>query len=188
MAIFLVVCLLPMRQASEEATRNFSLFDTSGTYVSLSDYKGQYVVLNFWAIWCDTWKEELPSLLTLTSDEEQDHFQLLAISVDGARLPVFERDTAGRQIPFPVLLDPGSTVSRSYKIAHVSTVIILDRSGRVHYSTYGYPGNHVLFSALRRIENPAVWLEKSDEVRWHGRTRPPTWIKIRVKDFLTLPA
>ena len=131
----------------------FTLFDTAGKYVSLSDYKGQVVILNFWAFWCDTWKQELPSLTDLYSDEKQDHFRLLAISIDGTRVPVFERDTSGQKIPFPVLLDTGSNVSRSYGVRHVPTVVILDKEGKVRYSAYGYPGNHVLISELRKIES-----------------------------------
>jgi alkyl hydroperoxide reductase subunit AhpC len=78
---------------------------------------------------------------------------LLAISVDGARLPVFEHNTAGQKIPFPVLLDTGSTVSKAYNVAHVPTVIIIDPTGKVRYLAYGYPGNHDLLSELRKIES-----------------------------------
>lgn len=147
-----VLCLFNVKTAKAD-TPAFSLFDTSGKYISLSDYRGQYVVLNFWAFWCDTWKHELPSLIDLYGDEPADHFKLLAISVDGTRLPVFEHNTAGQNIPFPVLLDTGSTVSKAYNVAHVPTVIILDPSGKVRFSTYGYPGNHVLLSELRKIES-----------------------------------
>jgi len=154
------ICLFTVGAAKADAPpaplQAFSLFDTSGRYISLSDYKGQYVVLNFWAFWCDTWKQELPSLINLYSDESADHFALLAVSIDGARLPVFERNTSGQKIPFPVLLDTGSTVSKTYRVTHVPTVIILDRNGKVCYSTFGYPGNHVVLSELRKIESSGL--------------------------------
>ncbi len=132
---------------------NFALFDTNASYFDLSKQKGEYIVLNFWAFWCDTWKAEMPSLTQLSTDQDTDHFKLVAISVDGTRLPAFERDTAGTTVPFPVLLDSTGEVSKQYNVTHVPTVVIIDKAGRIRYSAYGYPGNHVLLSALRRIEN-----------------------------------
>ncbi|MDQ2798975.1 MAG: redoxin domain-containing protein, partial [Armatimonadota bacterium] len=66
-AIFLL--LMPLSSQAAEAAGGpargsqapaFSLLDSQGRQVRLDDYKGQVVVLNFWAFWCDTWKAELP--------------------------------------------------------------------------------------------------------------------------------
>lgn len=129
----------------------FMLPEEDGRLVRLEDYQGQTVVLNFWAFWCDTWKAELPSLKVLARQQASLHFHLVAISVDGTRLPVFQKYTHGVPVPFPVLLDAGGHVSKSYHVAHVPTVVIVDGTGHIRYTAYGYPGNEAVLNALRRI-------------------------------------
>jgi peroxiredoxin len=130
----------------------FALPDTTGKLARLSDYQPGIVMLNFWAFWCDTWKAEMPYLRDLSDEQDDLGFRIVAISVDGTRLPVFERNTRGKT-PFPVLLDPGGAVSQAYSIRHVPTVVLIDETGRVRYSAHGYPGNQVILSEIRKIES-----------------------------------
>jgi peroxiredoxin len=130
---------------------NFALPDIHGKQVRLDDYRGQVVVLNFWAFWCDTWKAEMPHLQELISQQEELGFRLVAVSVDGTRLPEFRKRTGGGKTPFPVLMDVGGHVCALYKIAHVPTLVIIDRAGRVRYTATGYPGNHVVLRELRKL-------------------------------------
>jgi peroxiredoxin len=129
----------------------FALPDIHGRQVRLDDYRGQIVILNFWAFWCDTWKAEMPHLQELIPQQEELGFRLVAISVDGTRLPEFRKRTAGIRIPFPVLLDVGGQVCARYKVACVPTVVIIDRVGRVRYAACGYPGNHVVLREVRKL-------------------------------------
>jgi peroxiredoxin len=132
----------------------FALPDIHGRQVRLDDYRGQIVVLNFWAFWCDTWKAEMPHLQELIPRQEELGFRLIAISVDGTRLPEFEKRTAGGKIPFPVLMDIGGQVCARYKVAHVPTIVIIDGAGRVRYTASGYPGNHVVLREVRKLAPP----------------------------------
>src|SRR5260370_35370887 len=83
----------------------FALPDVQGRQVRLDDYRGQIVVLNFWAFWCDTWKAEMPHRQELIPRQEDLGFPLVAVMVDGTRLPEFRKPTAGMRIPFPRLSD-----------------------------------------------------------------------------------
>src|SRR5207302_1698894 len=76
----------------------FALPDIHGRQVRLDDYRGQVVVLNFWAFWCDTWKAEMPHLQELIPQQEELGFRLIAISVDGTRLPEFSTFGPGARI------------------------------------------------------------------------------------------
>ncbi len=129
----------------------FSLPDINGKLVSLDDYRGKVIVLNFWAFWCDTWKAEMPHLQELIGQQDELGFRLVAISVDGTRLPEFQSRTGGGKVPFPVLMDFGGQVRTRYNVAHVPTVVIIDRMGRVRYTAYGYPGNYVVLRELRKL-------------------------------------
>lgn len=133
----------------------FTLPDTEGRARSLSEWAGRPVVLNFWAFWCDTWKAELPSLRELAADQSTLGFSLVAVSVDGTRVPEFTRQR-GTPTPFPVLLDMQSVVSQAYGVAHVPTVVILDGQGRVRYTHIGYPGDDAVRSVLRRLAVPSA--------------------------------
>ncbi len=128
----------------------FSLPDVKGKTFDLQAHRGEIVVLNFWAFWCDTWKAELPHLKTLAARQNEMGFRLVAVSVDGTRLREFMNITNGN-LPFPVLLDGGASVSQRFRIAHVPTVIILDNTGKIRYRTFGYPGNDVVLHEITRI-------------------------------------
>ncbi len=78
------------------------------------------------------------------------NFTLLAVSVDGTRLPEFQRHTSG-QVPFPVLMDVGGLVTNRYQVHHVPTVVIIGPDGTVRFTASGYPGNHVVLRELRKI-------------------------------------
>jgi peroxiredoxin len=146
--------------ASEPTMRNkqpvlgsdFTLPDLKGKALSLQQLKGHIAVLNFWAFWCDTWKDELPHLKELAKEQTDRDFRLVAISVDGTRLQEFMDRTKG-DVGFPVLLDAGSKVSASYKVVHVPSVIILDGAGRIRYTRSGYPGNEAIRTVLRRLQS-----------------------------------
>ena len=128
----------------------FTLLDTHGRQVDSQSLRGRTVVLNFWAFWCDTWKAELPHLKELSKHEDDSAFTTVAVSVDGTRYPEFLKLTRG-DLPFPVCLDIGSKVTRAYRVSHVPTVVVIDPSGRIVYSHYGYPGNDIVLSQVRRI-------------------------------------
>lgn len=128
----------------------FVLPNTAGQPVSLEAYRGRTVVLNFWAFWCDTWKAEMPSLKELAAEQDERGFQIVAVSVDGARKAEFDRCTSG-SVPFPVLLDGGGRTSRRYAVHHVPTVVIVDPDGIVRFTAYGYPGNQIVLRELRKI-------------------------------------
>jgi len=128
----------------------FVLPDMQGRPFQLENYRGQTLVLNFWAFWCDTWKAEMPSLKELAAQQGELKFRLVAISVDGTRLSEFERQTGGA-VPFPVLLDSEGRVSARYRVHHVPTVVIVGPDGIVRFTAYGYPGNYIILRELRKI-------------------------------------
>jgi len=132
---------------------SFRLLDVQGNSRCLQDYKGHVLVLNFWAFWCDTWKEELPHLREIAERQADLGFQLVAISVDGTRLREYIKRTGGK-LPFPVLLDPGGRVSRLYRVTRVPTILLIDPGARVRSVRVGFPGAPVILSLIRSIAGP----------------------------------
>ena len=74
-----------------------------------------------------------------------------AVGEDGARLRQFRRDQGAGCISFPLLVDPGATVTHAYGVSAVPTIYLLDSAGRVAYSGVGAAGVDGAAAALARI-------------------------------------
>ena len=116
----------------------FSLADTEGGKLSLSQLRGKVVLLNFWATWCPPCREEMPSMQTLWQQLEGDHFELVAINVgeDDDLVFAFSNELE-EPLTFPIVLDTDSKVVRSYPVIGLPTSFIVDKQGRMVYQTTG---------------------------------------------------
>lgn len=118
----------------------FSLPDASGNTISLDDFKGQVVLINFWASWCGPCRQEMPLLEALHQRYAPLGFTMLGINVeeDSSLADGFLRDTP---VTFPILYDRENLVSKTYDVIAMPTSIIVDRQGEIRYVHHGYkPG------------------------------------------------
>lgn len=65
-----------------KTAKGLTQFDPEGNPVSLTDLKGKYVFLQFWASWCQKCEEELPQLKALYDEYKEDDFEILTVSFD----------------------------------------------------------------------------------------------------------
>jgi thiol-disulfide isomerase/thioredoxin len=66
--------------------------DPAGTQITLQDFSGRTILVNFWATWCGPCEREMPSLADLQSKKGSDDFQVVAISVDAAEDKAYARE------------------------------------------------------------------------------------------------
>ena len=92
----------------------FDLETLSGGSASLDDFRGKYVLVNFWATWCPPCLEEMPSLNALHARLAERGFTVAAISSDEEGQAIVAPFIDSLGVEFPVLLDPDKTVSLSY--------------------------------------------------------------------------
>ena len=114
----------------EEAPNNqapdFSLSDTGGKTVSLSDHEGRVIILNFWATWCLPCREEIPSFIKL-QDQYHDDLVIIGISMDQNGPAVVPQFVERFGINYPILYGDGK-VARSYGgITGIPTSFLIDR-------------------------------------------------------------
>ena len=123
-----------------QAAPDFALKSSTGENLRLSEYRGDVVMINFWATWCGPCRQEMPLLDELYSRYQRVGFSLLGVNID---------DDAGKAmnmiaelgVSFPVLFDTRKEVSKLYAVDAMPVTILVDRDGKVRHVHLGYkPG------------------------------------------------
>lgn len=115
----------------------FQLNSNTGKPLALADFRGQIVLLNFWASWCGPCRQEMPILEQLSRQYHGKGVTLLGINVepDSAAAVDWLKATP---VTFPILFDTDSKVSSLYEVAGMPNTVIIDRKGQVRYIHRGY--------------------------------------------------
>ena len=120
---------------------DFKLSGPNGSSVSLSQYRGQVVMINFWASWCGPCRTEMPILESIHRKYKSLGFTMLAVNVepDSNAADKWLKTTP---VSFPVGYDRDSKVSKLYKVEGMPSTIIVDRHGNTRVLHRGYkPGD-----------------------------------------------
>jgi peroxiredoxin len=119
----------------------FTLTDLAGQQEALSQFKGQVVMVNFWATWCGPCQQEMPILDQMYKKYKPAGFTLIGVNVDKEAPPV-KALLDRKPVSFPVLLDPANQVSKAYNVNEMPSTVIVDRKGQIRYIHRGYhPGD-----------------------------------------------
>ena len=118
------------------AAPEINLTDLQGNPVSLSEHKGQVVLVNNWAIWCPPCKAEMPVLQSYFNDHKGQGFTIIAIE---AGEPVAEVKAFTEQygLTFPVWPDEDSQALVAFRNNSLPSSYVLDRNGQVRYTWTG---------------------------------------------------
>jgi peroxiredoxin len=140
-ALVSALAVTSMVGASASIAPGFALPSRSGDTVSLTNLKGQVVMLNFWASWCGPCRQEMPLLDQMHKRYSSLGFTLLGVNVE-ANTKDAERWLADTPVSFPVLFDRDSKVSKLYDVNAMPSTVFIDRKGNVRYLHRGYkPGD-----------------------------------------------
>jgi len=101
----------------------FTLTDIAGQPGTLSQYKGQVVMVNFWATWCGPCQQEMPLLDQMYKKYKPAGFTLIGVNVD-KEAPAVKELLARKPVSFPVLLDPANQVSKAYHVDEMPSSVI----------------------------------------------------------------
>jgi peroxiredoxin len=119
----------------------FQLAARGGKTVNLAQYKGQVVMINFWATWCGPCRQEMPLLESIYKKYKPMGFTLLGVNVEPDSKPA-EDWLKATPVSFPILFDTKSEVSKMYEVSGMPSTIIVDRKGNVRVIHHGYkPGD-----------------------------------------------
>jgi peroxiredoxin len=133
----------------EKPAPNFTLRDLRGNQVSLSDFRGQPVVLNFWATWCSPCRVEIPHLEALYTKYKDQGLVVIGMNTETDYMKV--KRFAEPQISYTVLLD-GGTQAQGYDVSGIPCTYYIDKEGIIQYRSVGFgPGDEVLIE--EKIKN-----------------------------------
>ena len=108
-----------------------------GGKLSLKQYQGQVVYVDFWASWCPPCLKSLPVLDELQKEFSDQGFQVLAINVD-KDVAAAREFFAERGASYPSLSDPKGRLPRQFGLETMPTSYLIDREGRVHWIHEGF--------------------------------------------------
>lgn len=156
------VTLPPMPTAvnvSGEALIDFTLPALTGDPISLTDYAGRVVFLNFWATWCEPCKRELPAFVEFMREQTGPTDPvILAVNLEETPEQIYQfmaeegLDLSG----LPILLDADGATADRYGVFNIPVTFVIDEAGIVRYPSYGELTRADIDTYLTALARPAL--------------------------------
>ena len=118
-----------LRPKPVQMAKEFRVATPDNRQVTLSEFKGRVVFLNFWATWCKPCEEEMPSMERLHQRFKDQGLVVLAISEDSEGANLVNPYLKKHRLTFPVGLDPKMSVAGLYGVWGIPSTFIIDRKG-----------------------------------------------------------
>ena len=126
-----VVLLWQSGQSEEDDGQiDFTLASLDGEAVRLSDFRGQVVLVNFWASWCPPCRAEMPALNRLYTEHAADGLVVLAVNT-GEDFHTASQFIQANGFTLPVALDPDQTISNLLNVRGLPTSLFIQRDGTI---------------------------------------------------------
>ena len=136
---------------------DFQVKDLNGEDLSLEKYKGQIVLLDFWATWCPPCIAEIPKLKKVYEKYKDQNFQIIGISLDRS-MPPLAAYVTDEGLKWDHYWDERRNVRNQYGVSAIPTAFLIDRDGIIRKASLG--GFDVDFAVAELLkENPAKSIE-----------------------------
>ena len=127
---------------------DFTLDTIDGGQITLSDLRGQVVIVNLWASWCPPCRAEMPAIDSVYQANKANGLEVLAVNVtnqdSAAAASAFAQEFG---LTFPILLDRDGAVSRRYLLQALPTTYFIDRKGVIRAVVPGGPMSEALIQS-----------------------------------------
>ncbi len=123
---------------------DFRIKDLRGHEISLSDYSGKVVFLNFWATWCGPCKVEIPDFIEAYKQYKDKGMEIIGISVDRISPKSVLKFVEKHKINYPVIMGTDK-IQKDYEPGpYIPTTIIVDQEGKFRHRHIGYMNKETL--------------------------------------------
>jgi peroxiredoxin len=116
---------------------DFVLKAMDGRNLRMSEFRGQVVLVNFWARWAGDSRQEMPALDRINTTYNRAGLVVLGVSVD-EDLDRAREFAGAMKVSYPIMFDTGSNIGRDYRLQTMPMTILVDRAGIVRYSNVGF--------------------------------------------------
>ena len=116
---------------------DFVLKAMDGRNLRMSEFRGQVVLVNFWARWAGDSRQEMPALDRINTTYSRAGLVVLGVSVD-EDLGRAREFAGAMKVSYPLMFDTGSDIGRDYLLQKMPMTILVDRAGVVRYSNVGF--------------------------------------------------
>lgn len=132
-----------------EKAPDFELQDLNGKTVSLSDFKGRVIILDFFASWCPPCRQEIPDFIKLQDSYGSKGFSMIGISLEGLNET---KDFAKRVgINYPVLIDDGKASAVYGPIRSIPTTFTIDKNSKIAKLYIGYRAKEIFEKDIKEL-------------------------------------
>jgi peroxiredoxin len=119
---------------------DFTLVNAQNEQITLSDLRGQPVVVNLWASWCPPCRAEMPALQKVYEQYQTEGLQVLAVNATAQDDPdAAIAFTSQMGLTFPILFDQDGIVLQQYRLRSLPTTYFIDRQGVIQEVVIGGP-------------------------------------------------
>jgi peroxiredoxin len=127
----------------------FTLSDMTGRSVSLSDYRGKVVILDFWATWCPPCKKEIPDFIALQNQYALQGLQIIGVGLDEpSNVASFVQQYG---INYPVVVGDDAIANRYGGVSGIPTTFIIDKQGKIRNRYEGFTDRSVFEAEIKKL-------------------------------------
>jgi len=116
---------------------DFTVKDLQGNALSLADYKGKVLVLNFWATWCGPCRDEIPDFIEAYKENKDRGLEILGLSVDRLSPDKLLAFVSKAGINYPIALADEAIIEAYEPGAYIPATIVVDGKGVIRFRQVG---------------------------------------------------
>ena len=149
-AVLLAANISPAAEPKPVAP-NWQLRDINGEPISLADFKGKVVILDFWATWCPPCRQEIPGFVTLQRKYQDKGLVIIGVSLDKQGPSVVKPFMRELGMNYRVVMGDEKIVSDYGGIEAIPTTFIIDRQGKVVTVHQGFTDKATFEAEIRPL-------------------------------------
>jgi len=140
-------------QESYSDAPSFRVTDLKGKTISLSDYKGKVLFLNFWATWCPPCRAEIPDFVEAYNQYKDKGMVIIGLSVDQMSAEDLLSFVAGHKMSYPIAFATQDVIEDYKPGNYIPSTIFIDKQGQIRHKKVGAISKEELLKVFDQLVN-----------------------------------